>query len=568
MSDTLALTRLCFLRTRKLLLAAIALLVGLHLAVIVGSFGGPGATDILIPCYVIAIIPLCLASIALFDAGIGGDLSGETSGYHAWLIRSPIPAWKLAVIPIAMKAAWVALLWAFVAVTCAVFLNEPDVAIYPIPALALLSIATWVCYVSWRPFSGLLPRLLISIVLMLGGYVGMAFSIGVTIGIDDFDVSEQRLRTLTGIAVVAILGWGVWSCIRAIKLARINVGGIIAESKSGNLLTRLVSPDLRRDYSLTYLPTVTHGPLQAMRSLVKFENARSRIYLYRAVLFGWIPCILLHAFLIPAHFATAFTLLVAALCIASMSNAKQAYREQKDSRELLPLVVSSPISTATLAWSRMIGVFVNWTVLFGGVLITLFCWSLRPMNQETWNRFAAAMTERYGNGTAAVQISIALLLVSYLIYLSFPLRSTWVDLLGRGWVTILYAVTVGLIPLVIIGAVSRFMWRQTSWEDAAAEAIGYAEYLPAIGVSLLIAKLVATAVTSIALVRQQLAYISTTIVIFVAWLMLTLLLGVTLAALVPESWASVSRMNLLAALVIPLPTILGAPLALARSRHR
>ena len=105
MSETIALLRLSLACSRTFLFGLLAIAISVVSAVmIVGLlyFGADYGTLFLV---VIAQVSAMfgIASIGLFQFGNQVDMGRADSGCNDWLLRMPVDAWKIALVPIALK---------------------------------------------------------------------------------------------------------------------------------------------------------------------------------------------------------------------------------------------------------------------------------------------------------------------------------------------------------------------------------------------------------------------------------------------------------------------------------
>ena len=565
MSDTFALARLCCQRSKRLLLATVVAFCSLQIMLLSGGYAN-NSNEAFISIYVMGMVPIAFLSIVLFDSGSAANLTVGSSGYDPWLIRSPIASWKLAVVPIVLKTAWLFVMWVVSVVVLCHVMQRPLVSM--LPAFSFAAATTWLCYIAWRPFTGIWTRLFLGAAIMLFSYVVMIWAVAVTFEMDELQY-DRRLLTYGGllVSIISMIA-GVWFSIRAVKLARQSHGGIISESSRRGVFDFVPALGRASSIELNSLPAVTRGESQTSRTLVAAEFWKTSGQFSKVLLLGWVPIILVCVFAVPFHPVTAIFVVIFAACTAALGNPHRAYCDNHESRQLATWMVSAPISTVNMAWSRLWGVALNWGVMILPLLLIYALWMLWPSNREVWSRYVNWAIERYGSEASAYGLAGAVALTSTVAFLSFPIRGSWVDMSGKSWLVVLFAVGAGLVPIVLIGFLSRFMWRQKNWESARAEAIELLEYLPIVVVILLVAKCLAVTIAIIKLRQQRLVSASAICKLIFGWGVIVTACAAITTVGIKEEFATPLFCFIAFMMIIPLASVLAAPLSLASNRHR
>ena len=176
MSDVYALARLLILSNRVALICIG--LVGATLVVCSAAFatvyGGDDRADFVQATIAMICFVAGLLSLGMFSMSDRVDMRRSESGCSGWLLRMPVAAWKIAVVPIALKSVWIVLLWSAWIYTFnglnAQHRGQVELS-YSGPLFALCASSVWLMMLTWRPFRWdywRLAFLIVSLILLYG----------------------------------------------------------------------------------------------------------------------------------------------------------------------------------------------------------------------------------------------------------------------------------------------------------------------------------------------------------------------------------------------------------------
>jgi hypothetical protein len=98
--------------------------------------------------------PAGLTVFVLFNFTPGVHLVGPASDCSHWLLRMPIASWKIAVVPVFLKTAWISIIWllAVLVVAWASSVSKHDVHLPLVtPCLLFSAAAIWLMVIAWLP---------------------------------------------------------------------------------------------------------------------------------------------------------------------------------------------------------------------------------------------------------------------------------------------------------------------------------------------------------------------------------------------------------------------------------
>ena len=550
MSETMALVRLSVHRHRLSLIAIAAMVtIGVISARMIASFGGSEATEFALMALTLAIFPAGVWSILLFQNESDRELLASESGYTHWLLRMPIAAWKLALIPVTLKSIWVSAVWVVAGLTINHVAQEP-IPLFG-PAAVFATIGVWLMVLTWRPFSNGWWRLgALAVCLVV---IAVLF-FGVVVDNDEIKLPTSARQGLL-LACCGTFAVGVWMSVVAVRLSRTNSWGLIGEAAKGERAGRKSELPVRHHSSPRM--ALLWNDLQKSHQLL-------RGYFLLGVVPGAILLILLMPFDIRGYVLAIFLLTTFGWAISAMV----LDRTPQGTMTLHPHLAASPLGTAEIAWMRMCS-FTGILSLSLGCSVFIFAgWALWPENRETWQRWAAQMATQTGSSSAAVGIAAATFLATCVIVIGRSTASIWPALCGRPWIHFTVAVLFSLAYMIPIGVGIAWFLQQESWEGARESGLYWLTYLPPIVVTWLIAKSIGVGVAVTQLRSRQLASGRAIGLIIGGWLLLTSLVAVSLHLLIPYPVATLLWCFAAVAIALPLVRVLIAPVSLHFGRHQ
>jgi hypothetical protein len=559
MSETLALLRIAIASSRLLLSV---LLISLCLAeasalltMMVGPDFGGGAALAALYC---VLLPSFVASIVLFDYRDNGDMNLPESGCSHWLLRMPIHAWKIAIVPVILRTLWVFGLWIMVLLVARQFEFTGEIPLIG-PPICLAAVAVWVLVIAWRPFrSGWRRLAAIALAIpILYCCVGATF---VAANINQVEWRPIAIPVSIVLAVALYLA-GVWVAIRSVALARTCTMGIIpaqGRGAEGDVLSTA-------DESVRFYRNARHA-------LVHHDWIKSRLMIRRVLVAFVIPSIIGATLFLPLHIVALIMVLVGFAefaAVAAWSGASTA----PGSQGFPPYLAASPLRSSTIAWSRTVAMLIIGAAIYCCVLFIFAGWACWPENRQIWSRWAAdRLAELDGSSLSATNVGVRWSLVIVFAWATFFLSRLvaylWIVLSGRTWLSILMTVVSGLVYLTPVGVGLRWFMVQTDWESTRISALSYLPLVPLVVAGLLVLKVVALITSIIAVTKKGLARRSEVGRIVVIWTLITLMVSGSIAMLVPDPRVTFAWCLAVTTLMIPLSRVIALPLALAWDRHR
>ncbi|TWU04461.1 hypothetical protein [Stieleria varia] len=570
MSDTIALVRLCLIRSRLGLISGVAMLVVLQICLWSGYVVGVEGASYFQACVGMMMFPLVMLGILLFDCG-SADLSAGRSGYSVWLLRSPIATWKLALVPIAMKLLWMIAIWFISMGTLGFVCGMPLPS--PMPAITISAVTAWICFYAWRPFRGHWLRLFGAIALMIVSYLAVVFSLATEFSGEDIKRYRSLILAAHYTLPVIVLAAGTWAALAAVRLARTNHDGLIGETASASPLEWTAETGRRGVAKWVGSLSSSIGSSESLEqgsrfALLPMELRRSGGRILNATLIGWLPMIVIGTLLIPFHVSTVVMLLIVSAVIAATCNVGAAFNEENGQQTISSWIAASPIKSSTMAWSRITLQALVSMIAILAALLTVAGWSLWPSNRATWDVFARQVNTVYETQWAAPGVAATIMLLSSIFLIGCGVRLAWVAMSGSSWLGIAAGIVLGIFFLSAIGAVTRFFLTQKDWEGARENALYLASFLPMIGFAWLILKSLATITSITLLISKRLETMSVIGMLLIGWATLVLALGSLIHWICPAEFVTWSRSLIVVAILLPLPSILIAPVSLAWNRHR
>lgn len=559
MSETIALFRIALV-SHRLLLTVLLIALGLaHVAAFLTILVNPetGAEAAIVPLFFV-LMPAAIASIVLFDYRNNGDMGLPESGCSHWLLRTPVAAWKIAIVPVFLRTIWVCILWGLFLLAAK---REGFAGELPLitPPIALAAAATWVLVIAWRPFRSGWQRL---IALAIAVPILYLCAAGTFAAPNLNQVEWRPIAVPVSIMLTfAIYLSGVWVAIRSVALARSSTTGIIPEHGR----VRAAGAEADGDSDVRLFRNARHA-------LVFHEWIKSREMIRRISVGFVIPAIIAATLLLPLQIVSLVLVLVGFAELAIVTG-MSAGRDGPRVPALAPYLVSSPLRSATIAWSRMVGMLLISAAVYSTVFVVFAGWACWPSNREIWSQWAAErLAALDGSSLSAFNVGVRWSLVIVfgwaVFFLSRVVGFMWIPIAGRVWLTVLMTVVSSLVYLTPVGIGLRWFMQQTDWEGTKASALAYFQLVPYLIAGLLVLKLIAVIVSIITLRRQRLASNAEVTRLVAIWVSLTLLIAISINLLVPDPRATFAWCLSVTALVIPLSRVIALPISLAWDRHR
>ncbi len=563
MSETLALTRLAISSSRKLVIILLATIVTFALVGLVLEFSlvADGPVEIR-RAYVALLVfwgllPAAFASLVLFDFSSGGNLGLPESNCSAWILRTPIASWKIAIVPIALKTMWISILWICFAWLLNHSLEGP--VPYVVPCFAIASSVMWLMAIAWRPFRFPWLRM---VLLALAGFLSYCILL-LLFAAPGMPAKEWRGTAVLASEALSIASFllAVFTAVRAIETARTAPDGIISEkgkvSTSNSLRDQPTT--LRRFSSPTY-------------AFAWYELAKTRDRWMRTMIAGVLPIVVIVTLFIPFNVLTLVMILVALMACATVAVSGNSFINETNTYKLSEFLVRSPLSTATLAWTRFAVANLLMVSVFSCIALVFLGWSLWPENRATWMQWATDQAAWLGADDQAfsigMRLSAMILLVIAIIGFGVNAGYWWTGATGRDSIMLVVIAISVITILSTLMALALWFSKQTDM-PAVKESLRQARgWIAPLAITLLSAKLVASIWISVELSRAKLAPWTSILKVCVAWALIALPLAWTLAKINPIIDIKPLHCVAFVLLCIPLARVLVLPIAMFHNRHR
>lgn len=567
MAELIALTRFCLAGNRRLLFWMLVI-VGLGQLNLFawGVFNPALLQPTILPLTLVCVMfPTVLLSIVVFDYGGSGNLVAAGSGCSHWVLRMPIHSWKIAVVPILLRSAWVSGLWMMLALN--LWVMEPH---RPLPWLgpcaALSAASVFLLVVGWQPFTVAflrIPALAIGAVAIFACFVSILSAAGV-----DGQPWPRGWTFLVSVLGIVIYGSTVALAMRAIATARLNATGIVPELRAA-APRKIVHALTQRDWLITRSGPFT-GPLRALiwHEVLLIEKAATYMLIFCVV-----PASIFWIAIVPLN-AVAFWIVNAMFCYAAIFaiNGSHATPMARGVSTIPTLLSASPLSNATIAWTRWLVPVAVASAIYLCVATVLVGWFLWPSNRVQWLQWAEAQRSWCDASGSSVSIGLRLQLAAWLAFFIFAISRLssywWIGQTGRQWfvvVTSSIAIALYLVPFSL--GLAWFM-RQTDWQDV--QTMGHLllrQASTAIGVAMVL-KIIAVALVAMQVYRKRLVDASTLATVLAIWLGVVATVSVGLWLLIPSSQITFAAVTSVTVITIPLARMLAMPWAVAWNRHR
>ncbi|MGB7324360.1 MAG: hypothetical protein WBD31_05775 [Rubripirellula sp.] len=566
MSEVLALTRLAVSRSRKPALFLIAVVViGTTIGMVLESTmrtRGASRPDLpwLGTLMVWSFLPAGFASFVLFDFSSGNSIGLIESNCDRWILRSPIRSWKIAIVPLALKTAWIGALWLIFSTFLRYATSEPIPR--AIPWIVFSSIAIWGMAIAWRPMQWAWLRLAalpIAAVTTLSVFI-------LFFNLDNIHIPFIRSAAFwfSHLFLVANYAVATYASVRAIERARTAPDGLV--------------PSLARSSRISFTPQWMQSAdryrefTTPIKALAWYEFASTREWMLRMLTWVAVPSILLLTMVFPLHPVTLTMAVIGFASLAGVSGSGANMMQQSNSSLLAPFLVRSPYTDAQIVWTRLAVSMGIMLFIYSGILFVFAGWALWPSNRESWMQWATTQAAWLGAAdhsfAIGVQLSILNIAVATTIIFGWTIGMYWTAAAGRDWIAIAVVAAVSIVALSLVGWFAMWFTRQTDWESAMASLRKICFWATPVIVTLLVAKAILTASVTAALLRSQLAGPRAVAVISTAWLIPVAIVATVLAKCEPFAPVEVWHCVAFAVLAIPLAGVLGLPIAMSFNRHR
>ncbi len=388
MSETIALTRLAISRSRNIMVGLIGVaVIGISIgASFEFTFHDPSRTDL--PWLSVFIfwssMPAGFATFVLFDFGSGHGINLTESNVDRWILGSPIRSWKIAIVPLVLKTAWISVFWLIVVM----FLRYADVEAIPklIPCIALSSVVIWAMAIAWRPMHwGWLRFILLFLAEVSTIAVFIVFLNADNLQFPPWEPASIRSLALWSSQAYLIINFAIaiFASVRAVEIARTSPDGIVP-SHTRNSNRGIASGwerwiDRRRNFA------------SPIRALAWYEFATARNLVLRQLAWLVIPSILLLGLAFPFNGVTITLALVAFASWATVAGHTAGLTENQGESRLSTMLTRMPLSNAQIAWTRLAVSLAIMATVYSCIVLVFAGWSLWPPNREVWMDWAAGL---------------------------------------------------------------------------------------------------------------------------------------------------------------------------------
>lgn len=555
MSETIALTRWALQKHRlSLIVISAMVLFGVLMSFVLAAIEGPGEQRFAITALMITMMPAAVWAIAMFSFSFDRDLMLGESGFVHWLLRMPIAAWKLALVPVALKTIWTSMLWIIFALTVRSICEMRPYLIGP--AVGFSAVGIWLMVLTWRPFRNGWWRLLaitICGLMMYGLFVGVLIELE---GQNSGRPAPWWLKHITTVGTCGMYALGVYMSVGAIQLARTNALGLIPEKGKATSIegeSAAVGRDRRH-----------RGPRAA---LVWHDLKKASEFIRWGVVLAVIPATILFTVLMPFSIVGYVTVTVVFAYFGFIASTWVLDHTNKGVIVLPPYLGASPISTATIAWTRMFTIAAIILVVLSISLLVFAGWTLFSENRSTWDRWAGEMAEATGSPSAGFGIAAATILGAFVVLIGRAVAYIWPAYSGRTWVHFL-AVALGSLAFMIpICLFIGWFLKQTSWETAEENALYWLTYLPMLVAIWIVGKVIGVVISVAQLRMRQLASAKAIGWMIGGWVVVTFAIALALHLLIPYPQATLLWCLAGVATALPLARVLILPVVLHFGRH-
>ncbi|QDT03132.1 hypothetical protein K227x_15130 [Rubripirellula lacrimiformis] len=575
MPETMALTRLAISRSRTAAIVLLGIIViGCSIVLAIHQTLAPTTEAEDLARYSAVIIawtflPAGIASLVLFDFSSGNSVNLPESNCSHFVLRMPIRSWKIAVVPLLLKTAWISMVWCLGSGLVRHFVGATPPIV--IPCFAFSAVAMWLMAIAWRPFKFAWTRF---IWIALAAVVSYAFLL-LYFAAPTMPAVGWRPLAIWSSAAFAVINWGVAmvAAVMSIEKARTSAEGITSTGMfERGIFHRTAALSNSTQQAITTERQI-EVPVRTFASPVAaiawFELTSTRDYWLRTLLVGTLPLVLILTLATPFHAAWVAMALISFAVLAGIS---VSVAGESPSAKLPPILVRSPVSDAAIAWTRAAVSMSMAACMFAFILLAFAGWAIWPSNREIWIQWSQEIARQLDAPAQAINIGLAISLMIVIgfttVAASFAGGLSWAGSTGRDWVAIPLAFACGIGFLVPIGIISLWLAHQSDWESARASLVALSRFIRPAIIALLVTKLIVATGISIKLRKLDLARPRSICTVWIGWVIVSIGIGGPLAFINPfaiiESWHWVS----MTACLIPLGGILMLPLSAYWNRHR
>ncbi|TWU35800.1 hypothetical protein Q31b_52350 [Novipirellula aureliae] len=525
-------------------------------------FTGPTTSRVAGFALTICFLPAILWGVFALGVVDWKALETAKSGYDHFLLRMPISNWRLTLVPIAVKTAWISIVW----LTFSAVLTHSGTRMWLVaPILSFSAASVWMTAIVWRPYRSAWRRMWVLGSAGLVLYLAVALISG---------GGEARLPFLAefGIAIVCLVVFvlGVVFAHRSIRLARCHVSGIISIDPEGR-----AEKTWKRVIGQSDVVCPVHQHASVSRAMVWHDWQRSRGYRIKAILFIALPSSLLllltpgtHSVVGTSGLSVCFMLFASILSMMKMMEPLSA----ESLPTLPPYLAASPIAASTLAWTRLFSVVTLASLFTLSSILVFAITMLWPENRHEWFQWARQLT---GSDTIAgtpltvgLRATIAVQLSWSLLAIGFVAGHLWIAMAGRSW--IMMTAIIGYTILFFTTQFALLWWFLSHLDVEVVELTTqwFWEYWPIVVSMLLGGKMLAVCAAVMAMRQKEILNWSQLGQVTLVWLLLVVVLASILFFLCPDSRYHFWMCCGFVAVIIPLSRILILPLAVATNRHR
>jgi len=563
MHELFALSKLSLLQFRWVYWTFLALVVGSPLLAMINPLITSGKyVDSLIGIWLSLAVAAGFAGVTLFDFTHRGDLNSPQSGCSHWLLRMPVPSWKIALTPIVLKTAWYVILWGIVAVIVSLNNFEPVPVIGPM--LCFSGGAIGLMAISWMPYRKgwhrivLVPFVLITVYLLF-----------CVIAVAPHTHPQWRFAINVSGPVLSVVFYLL--CVGAVFWAT-------SVSRTATLgLTSEEQPHRWWSYSTISHEATAPDHIQtyhyAGHALAWHEFYRTRSWAVRALAIGILPAILFFGVLFPVNTATVvMAFLVFAYVAAFAVGGAGDMAANASGTTFQTYLLVSPLSTARLAWTRFAVRISIAASVYSTIVVAFAFAALWPANRTAWSNWATQIAFKVDADATPMSIgicvSVAITLIASVFLMGQIASHWWFSLSGSSRLSL----TVIFIELTLIFVpLSMFLYwfiRQRNWIEVQAAFATAATFLPTLAAGLIVFKITAVVGAVILLLHHRLCEFKTVLQIVAIWATFVGIIGTVVSALLPLPYATFLACVSGIAILTPLARILIMPVLLAHGRHR
>ncbi len=502
---------------------------------VVGIFG---------QCTMFGLFGCFMLPVGLFSMSHGGSMLNAHSGYDTWLLRLPIPSWKLAVIPALLVTAWLTVLWLMIAVPVQLW-EEVRLPILS-QIMAMSSGAIFVISLIWKPQRWIWLRGIAFLVAVPFSYVAAFGCIGVAMEAPEF---MPLVVIASPVCYAASLAFAIYS----VKLARVSA---FQQSRSVKSLsvTRSNRTLRSRDFKSLASALAWHDSRRAKLSVLGMT----------AII---VPVLVFTASILPLNGATAIVGLMFASAMCVLCAVTQVEPTVAGDRSSLPsYLIASPIASSVIAYSRLRSVSTTFLWLFllmSMSLLLSLVWESNFATAERW----WANTQAALSVSAPIRIILFTHFVTLVASLGLLLRFVSVQMYGRHRLVISLSIVTALsVAAPLIVGLGWFL-KQTNWEEVTQVTTSWLHWSYNL-IYVTLALKICVDVFIISWAETRLVSRKAKFQFVLGWSMLVIGTAVTAWMIWPAPSFTTTTALMASAIVIPLSPFLLAPVAVDANRHR